>query len=201
MFDGPLRLVKERLLAPVVRFPLNRISPNGYTWAAFAVGLGAGGAAWGGKYSLALGLWGVNRLLDGLDGTVARVTHRQTDFGAWLDIVLDHVVYAAIPLGIALAIDQSETYLALALLLGSFYINAASWMYLAGLLERRLVDSDARLTRLAMPVGLIEGAETIVFYTLFLLFPAQARPLFQVMAAGVLLTALQRLLWTWRRLE
>jgi hypothetical protein len=51
-----------------------------------------------------------------------------------------------------------------------------------------------------MPSGLIEGAETIIFYTLFLLLPGALVPLFWLMAALVLLTAGQRMVWAAGRL-
>lgn len=36
----------------------------------------------------------------GIDGLVARVSGQQTDFGGYLDILCDFVVYAAIPIGL-----------------------------------------------------------------------------------------------------
>ncbi len=197
MIDKLLRLPKELLLAPLVRGPLRAIHPTSVTVMAAVVGVAAAGAAWRSAFVLAIGLWAVNRVLDGLDGTLARITGRQSDLGAYLDIVLDHVVYVAVPLGLALALDTSVGYLALALMLSSFYINAASWMYLAALLEKRNAGAAARgeLTTVTMPSGLVEGAETIVIFTLFLLFPGAIVPLFWLMAALVLLTAGQRVVW------
>ncbi len=203
MFDRRLRISKDRLLAPLIRFPLDRLHPNVLTLLAFGFGIAAAVAAWRGRFGTALALWGINRLLDGLDGTAARATHRQSDRGGYIDIVLDHVVYAAIPLGIARAINSAAEYQALACMFASFYINAASWMYLAALLEKRAAGAvDQReLTTVTMPGGLIEGVETIVFYTLFLLLPQHTPLLFQIMAGGVVFTALQRLFWAVRVLR
>jgi phosphatidylglycerophosphate synthase len=50
---------------------------------------------------------GLNRLADGLDGTMARLT-RPTDLGAFLDISLDFLFYASIPLAFVLA-DPAAT--------------------------------------------------------------------------------------------
>ncbi len=52
-----------------------------------------------------------------------------------------------------------------------------------------------------MPSGLIEGAETVVFYCLFLLWPGQVVGLFCVFAALVLVTVGQRLVWAARTLR
>lgn len=202
MIDKVLREPKEALLTPLVRGPLRHVHPTAVSVVAAGVGLAAGAAAWQEAYMLALALWGANRVLDGLDGTLARVTGRQSDLGAYLDIVLDHLVAAVIALGLAVAAGTPAAFLALALLLGAFYINGASWMYLAAILEKRSAGAARRgeLTTVTMPSGLIEGAETVLFYTLFLLFPGALVPLFCLMAALVAVTTCQRLIWATRTL-
>ncbi|MBP1468162.1 CDP-alcohol phosphatidyltransferase family protein [Candidatus Chloroploca sp. M-50] len=202
MIDKALREPKESLLGPLVRGPLRRIHPTSVTVVAAIVGVAAAVAAWQGLYVAALILWAVNRILDGLDGTLARLTDQQSDLGAYLDILLDHLVYAAIPIGLALAVNTPAGYLALAALLASFYLNGASWMYLAALLEKRQAGArkQGELTTVTMPGGLIEGAETVVCYTLFLLMPGALVPLFSLMAVLVVITAGQRLIWALRNL-
>jgi phosphatidylglycerophosphate synthase len=49
--------------------------------------------------ALALGLIALNRIMDGLYGAVARLTG-PTDREAFLDIALDFVFYALVPLGL-----------------------------------------------------------------------------------------------------
>src|SRR5262245_28438980 len=111
MLDRHLRAVKDRSLAPVARWLGSGISPVAITWAAFAAGVGSAVAALTGARIVGLSLWIVNRLLDGLDGTHARVHDRVTHFGAYLDIVLDFVVYAAIPIAITARSDaQAMTF-------------------------------------------------------------------------------------------
>ena len=126
-------------------------------------------------------LWIANRLLDGLDGTHARVHGRESQFGAYLDIVLDFVVYAAIPIAIAARQGTQAMAFAGLLLVASFYVNAASWMYLAAILEQRHEGATARgeSTAVTMPPGLIGGAETVGFYVAFFLWPAYQTWLFQ----------------------
>lgn len=51
-----------------------------------------------------------------------------------------------------------------------------------------------------MPNGLIEGAETILFYCLFLLFPTALTFLFWTMSVLVFVTMLQRFVWARRHL-
>jgi len=101
VFDILLRAIKDRLLEPLARLLGPRVAPNAVTLLACLVGLACAAAAWQQSYGVALALWAANRLLDGLDGTLARVHERQTDFGGYLDILLDFVVYAAVPTGLA----------------------------------------------------------------------------------------------------
>lgn len=197
MIDQLLRRPKERLLVPLALGPLRAVSPTALTLVAFAIGVGAALAAWQRVYPAALALWLANRALDGLDGTVARAHGKQSDFGGYLDIVLDTVIYAAVPLGIALGLDTRAGYLWSALLIASFYINGAAWLYQSALLEKRRQGAAARgeLTTVTIPTGLMEGTETIVFYCGFLLLPGAFPWLCGAMAALVALTTGQRLWW------
>jgi phosphatidylglycerophosphate synthase len=203
MFDQLLRPLKDLLLGPVARALGPRVPPAAITGLAFAAGLSCAVAVLESHLRVALALWLVNRLLDGLDGMHARVHVRVSHFGAYLDVVLDFVVYAAIP--VAFVVAEREYVLALAgvFLLASFYVNAASWMYLAALLEARLEGAAARgeTTSTTMPPGIVGGTETIVFYVLFFLMPSRLAMLFTLMAALVLANVAVRLHWANRRLR
>ena len=166
------------------------------------LGLVSAGFALRGAYNIALACWVANRLLDGLDGVQSRVHHRQSDFGGYLDIVLDHVVYAAIPLGLLLSAPTVGLGIATAFMLSSFYTNAASWMYLAAILERRGMGASARgeLTTITMPRAIIAGTETMVLFTMFFLLPGYLTELFVVMGALVCVNVVQRLVWAYRAL-
>lgn len=203
MIDKVLRVPKECILAPLAQRLHQSVHPTAITIVGCGIGLVAAVAVWHQLYVTGLVLWVVNRILDGLDGTVARLQNRQSDLGAYLDVVLDHIVYAAIPLALALSINTVEIYLYLAFLLCSFYINGASWMYLSALLEKRKqgAEKHREQTTVRIPGGLIEGAETIVFFCLFLLLPEAAGPLFILMALFVLVTIVQRVLWAMHNLR
>jgi phosphatidylglycerophosphate synthase len=205
VFDHLLRLLKDRLLAPVARAMGPGVSPTLVTLLGCLVGLGAAAAAAAGRFGLALALWALNRTLDGLDGTLARVHDRQTDFGGYLDILLDFLVYAVVPIGLTYgARSHAAPWLPFAglALLASYSVNAASWMYLSALLERRQAGTAARseLTSVTMPPGLVAGTETVVLYTLFLLFPGWLAELFTLMAVLVTVTIVQRVAWARRHL-
>lgn len=200
MFDDALRAFKDRLLWPFAATVGTRISPNAVTLAAFVVGMVAAVLAGRGQYGAALGAWLLNRILDGIDGTLARATEQQSDFGGYLDIVLDFAVYAAVPIGLVVATPDRLTALLGATLLGAFFVNGASWMYLSAILERRGEGAAAHgeRTTIRMPAGVIAGTETVVLYSLFLIVPAKLPLLFTLMIAGVAITIGQRLIWARR---
>jgi phosphatidylglycerophosphate synthase len=192
VLDGLLRPVKDRVLAPVVSRAARHINPFLVTWLAFLSGLGSALFAYFGSVPWSLGLWLLGRVLDGLDGALAREAGTQSDFGGYLDIVLDIVVYTAIPLALAFGPGGPDAVGAAAVLMGVFYINIGSWMYLSALLEKRMAAGIGP-TSVVMPTGLVEGSETVFFYSVFLLLPALAPELFLAMASLTLFTAIQRI--------
>lgn len=200
MFDEYFRRWKERLLAPVARVLGGRIAPNTLTLLAALTGVLCSVAAWRGRHGVALALWWLNRALDGLDGTHARVHGRQSAFGAYLDIVLDFVVYAAVPIALAERAGDAATLTAALVMLAAYYVNAASWMFLAAILEQRQQGAAARgeLTTVTMPPGLVAGTETVVVYSLFLLAPAHLTGLFAGFSLLVAVGVALRLHWAWR---
>lgn len=200
MFDELLRRLKDRLLAPVARAIGPLVPPNVLSLVAFVFGLLAAYNAWQGRNGIALVCWAVNRAFDGLDGTHARVHGKQTDFGGYLDIVLDFIVYASIPA--ALVAADSALATPGVFLLSTFFVNAASQMYLAAILERRQLGAAARgeLTTITMPPGIVAGAETVVFMACFIAFPAWRAVLFLTMGALVCCNIVQRLWWARREI-
>ncbi|MEX1020333.1 MAG: CDP-alcohol phosphatidyltransferase family protein [Litorilinea sp.] len=200
MRDAALRSQKDRLMTPFARRAFVRVHPNLISVVAMAVGLAAAWAVTQELYWLGLGLWWGNRILDGLDGLVARLHHKQSDFGGYLDLLLDFVVYLAVPVAFVLAQPTGVHLWALVALVGSYVLNTISWTVLAAILEKRQLQSSARATTIEMPVGIVEGAETIVLYTVFFLIPWAVGILFWLMAALVMATVVQRVIWAYRHL-
>ena len=200
MFDDVLRRLKDRLLAPVAHLLGAHVAPNMVTVIAFVVGMAAACAAARSLTGWSVGLWLANRVLDGFDGTQARVHEMQSDFGGYLDILLDFIVYAAIPL--ALSVANPTLAFAGAVLQATFFVNAASWMYLAAVLERRQAGAatTGELTTVTMPPGVVAGTETIILFTLMLAWPAARSTLFWTMSALVGVNVVQRLWWARRHL-
>jgi phosphatidylglycerophosphate synthase len=164
LIDPPL----DRLSAPLAAHGL---SANAVTIAGFVIGLGAALAIAERAYMLGLGLLLLNRLFDGLDGAVAR--HRGlTDLGGFLDIVLDFLIYSAVPFAFALA-DPHANALPAAFLIFSFVGTGSSFLAFAIMAAKRGIASDLRGRKsLYYLGGLTEGAETIGALVLACLWPA-----------------------------
>lgn len=206
MFDTTLRRVKDRLGEPLAA-RLKGLSPNAVSLSAFITGMFTAWLAARGSFLWAFAFWLLSRALDGLDGLLARVHQKESDFGGYLDILLDFAVYAAVPVSIVLYEPTLDRYFALAFLLATFYINGASWMYLAAILEKRSARfigdpaAPSQMTSVVMPPGLVGATETILAYCAFLLWANQALFLFLLFGALVLVTTLQRLAWAWRNIR
>lgn len=202
MQDKKLRSFKDKVMNRLIGRWAENINPDNISWIAFTAGLACAGAVISGAYRSGLSLWILNRVLDGLDGYVARRYNKQSDRGAYLDIITDFAVYAAIPLAFAWRIDTIMLWRSTALLLGIFYINTASWMYLSILIEKRKKEMDnSVLTSVEMPSGIVEGAETIILYSLFFTLPAYLIWIFLIMSFLTFLTVIQRLFIAFRYLS
>lgn len=173
------------------------IGADAVTLAGFALGGAAATLIALGWPLAGLALLLASRLADGLDGAVARLG-QPTDRGAFLDITLDFVFYASIPLAFALA-DPAANALAAALLLAAFVGTASSFLAFAVLAERRGLASLAYPHKgLYYLGGLTEGVETLAFFAAMCLWPGAFAPLALVFAALCGLTLLARLAAGWR---
>ena len=144
----------------------------------------------------ALGLFAINRLLDGLDGAVARAS-RRTDRGGFLDIVFDFAVYGAVPLAFALR-DPGAFATPAAVLLLSFYVNGATFLAFAAVAAKRGIESSARgVKSIYFSAGLMEGTETILFFAAMMLVPVWFPILAFAFAGLTFMSALARVMLAW----
>ncbi len=198
MIDHTLRASKAFVLIPLAS-RLAWIHPIAITLLAFGMGLLTVASIVLNQFHLTWIFWLLNRVLDGLDGEVARRFGKQTDFGGYIDILCDMAIYALIPIALVFANPSAIDWLCAALLLATFYINAASWMFLSAVLKKR--TSQKTHTSIVMPTGIIEGTETIIFYVAFMLLPSAFVGLSLVMSILVIATIAQRIMWAWRNIS
>lgn len=191
MFDAKLR--------PLIDPPLNAagrwlagvgIGANAITLAGVVLAMAAGGAIAGGHGLIGLALVLANRLLDGLDGAIARAT-RQSDFGGYLDIVADFAFYVAVPVGFGLAAPVNQ--LPALVLVAAFTLTGISFLSFAVIAAKRGLDTEAHGKKsFFYSTGLAEGAETIIAFVLMCLLPQHFMIIAYGYAALCVLTVLQR---------
>ena len=166
----------------------------------FAIGMAAAGAIAAQQYLAGLALLLLSRLLDGLDGAVARAT-RPTDRGGFLDITLDFLFYAAIPLAFAIA-DPTANALPAAVLLASFIGTGSSFLAFAAIAEKRgLTDTALPGKSFYFLGGLTEATETIAAFAAMCLWPQWFAPIAYGFAALCGVTIALRIGWGWQRLR
>ena len=129
-----------------------------------AAAIGLGHIGWG------LALIIANRLLDGLDGAVARV-RGPSDLGGYFDIVADFAFYVSIPMGFGV-LSAANTLPAL-VLVASFVLTGVSFLAFAVIAGKRGAETQAHGKKsFFYSTGLAEGAETIAVFIAMCLWPA-----------------------------
>ncbi len=146
-----------------------RIKPNDITIAGFAIGIIAVPLIALQYYKLAFAFVLVNRLMDGLDGALARqssVTHA----GGYLDIVLDFIFYSSVVFGFALAQPDNAIYSAF--LIFSFIGTGTTFLAFAIFAQKLGLHSNHQGEKsFYYLAGLAEGFETILALGLMCLLP------------------------------
>lgn len=198
------------MLDPILRRwmdpPLNRagawlaergVSANAASLTGLAVGLLAVPLLAVGRYEVALLVVLLNRLIDGLDGPIAR-KRGGSPFGGYLDIMCDMAFYAAVPIGFALASPGNAVWAAV--LLASFVCTAASFLGRAVVAAQRGEPDDGSRGRKSFfhAAGIVEGTETIIAFALFCLLPGSFPWLAGVFALLCFWTAGARVLDAYR---
>ncbi|MFC6286134.1 CDP-alcohol phosphatidyltransferase family protein [Nocardioides sp. GCM10027113] len=212
MLDGVLR--------PVISGPLDRlaalldrrwVSPDGLTVAGLATGLCSAGLAAAQWWAWALVLWLVSRVLDGLDGTLARRRARRrartgrgvaSEAGGFLDITADFLVYGATVVGVAVGVTSAgyAGWAPFVAVLLAYYVNGTAFLAFSSIAERtgHRIDDGRSLSFLG---GLAEGTETVAVHSLWLLLPVWAGGIAWVWAVVVGISALQRMVGGYRTLR
>ena len=190
-----LKPVLQRLAHGLVRLG---VGADALSFIGFALGMAAALTIALQHFMAGLVLLLLSRLMDGLDGAVARLT-TPTDRGGFLDITLDFLFYAAIPLAFAVA-DPAHNALPAAVLLASFMGTGSSFLAFA------IVAAKRELTSTEFPDksfyflgGLTEATETIAAFVAMCLWPQWFAPIAYGFAALCAITTALRVAWGWQR--
>jgi phosphatidylglycerophosphate synthase len=172
----------------------NTITIVGFLIGAFAMFLIAVHA-----YSAGLVAIILSRICDALDGAVARQT-QATDAGGFLDIALDFVFYASIPLAFAIA-EPGSNALAAAVLLFAFVGTTSSFLAFAALAAKRnLVSLDYPDKSFYFLGGLTEATETLAFFAAMCIWPQYFAVLAYTFATLCAITTVTRIGWGFKAL-
>ncbi len=174
------------------------VGADAISFTGLAIGIAAAGAIALQHYLPGLALLLLSRLLDGLDGAVARAT-QPTDRGGFLDITLDFLFYAAIPLAFALA-DPAANALPAAVLLASFIGTGSSFLAFAIVAEKQKLQSVALPDKSFYFLGgLTEATETIAAFAAMCLWPLWFPQIAYGFAVLCGITTVLRIGWGWQR--
>lgn len=141
-----------------------------------------------------------SRLLDALDGAVARLT-RATDAGGFLDISLDFVFYASIPLAFAIS-DPARNALPAAVLLAAFIGTGSSFLAFAVIAAKRGMSNLATPNKSFYFLGgLTEASETLLCFMAMCVWPGLFIELAYGFAALCAITTVTRIWWGWKAFQ
>jgi phosphatidylglycerophosphate synthase len=136
-----------------------------------------------------------NRLADGLDGAIAR-NSILTDFGGFLDIVCDFIVYASIIFVIGLV--NPHNILCASFLIFSFIGPMVSFLCYAIIASKRKITSSIRGKKSFYYLGgICEGTETAVTLILSCLMPQYFNKISIVFGILCWFTTLGRIYAAW----
>lgn len=193
-------LIKPFIDSIAARLVRAGISANKLSFTGFGIGITAAILIANGAYIPGAMAIIFSRLCDGLDGAVARL-QSPTDRGGFLDITLDFLFYASIPLAFALA-NPTRNALAAAVLLAAFMGTASSFLAFAVIAAKRSMSSTAYPDKSFYFLGgLTEATETLTLFVAMCIWPQHFSSLAYGFAALCVVTIVTRLWWGWKALS
>ena len=198
MFDRSIQRLTQKPLSILGKFLLKIFKPNQITIIGFFFGIVMCFLIFIHSYFLAILFLFLNRLCDGLDGVMARQTS-PSPLGAYLDVILDFIIYAAFVLVFSL---QNEINLLTGVFLLFSYICTGTTFLTQAIIQPQLDYSqqdhddvkDEIPKSFIYASGLIEGSETIFFMFICLILPKAFPILGFLFGILCLITAIARVI-------
>jgi len=197
MFDRSIQRLIQKPLSFLGKFLLKILQPNQITFIGFFFGILMCFLIFIHSYFLAILFLFLNRLCDGLDGVMARQTS-PSPLGAYLDIILDFIIYAAFVLVFSL---ENEINLLTGVFLLFTYICTGTTFLTQAIIQPQLDYSQQQDNvegeipkSFIYASGLIEGTETIFFMFLCLIMPKAFPILGFLFSVLCLITAIARVI-------
>lgn len=194
MLDAKVTPFIKPLLKPLIKALDSRgISPNQVTLAGFFIGILAVPFIILNWWNVALGCIILNRVFDGIDGELARFQKSSSSAGGYLDICLDFLFYASIPLAFGIA-NPEEWGIPAMVLLATFIGTGSSFLAFAIAAEKFQIDRPQFANKSFYYMqGLTEGTETILVFLAFCIWPDYFAPIAYVFAAACAVTVITRI--------
>ncbi|WP_032096546.1 MULTISPECIES: CDP-alcohol phosphatidyltransferase family protein [unclassified Alteromonas] len=194
MLDAKVTPFIKPLLRPiVVELDKRGITPNHVTLAGFIVGLIAVPLIILNWWLGALGFIILNRVCDGIDGELARYQKSSSSAGGYLDICLDFLFYASVPLAFGIA-NPSEWGIPAVVLLATFIGTGSSFLAFAVAAEKFNIDRPQFANKSFYYMqGLTEGTETIAVFLAFCIWPNHFPIMAYCFAAACFVTIVTRI--------
>jgi phosphatidylglycerophosphate synthase len=199
MFDRQLLALTRPLVNLAAKQAIRlRVKPEPITFTGFGLGLFSAFVIAMGYPSIALFFLLSCRFCDGLDGAVARLTNTQSNRGAFLDIALDFIFYASVPLAFAV-LNPAQNAIAASVLLFAFVGTGTSFLAYAIMAEKQgLKSTDYPSKSFYYLGGLTEGAETIAAFMAMCLWPDWFPVIAYVYASLCIITTATRIYAGWQ---
>jgi len=188
LIDPPLDIIGKRVAA-------YGITANIITIIGFVLGLIALVLISFKQYNAAIFFICLNRLFDGIDGAVARHS-KLTDFGGFLDIVCDFIIYSGVVFAFALGHPNSHLYAAF--LIFSFIGPISSFLAYATIAAKKQISSTRRGKKSFYYLGgICEGTETTIVLLLFCIIPEYFNVICLIYGVMCWLTTVGRVYSAW----
>ncbi len=185
MIDSKLRKkVQPAFDQAAMLLQKTRITPNQLTVFAFITGIIAGGAIGFNFYLVGVILLWLSGLFDVLDGTLARIQQKSSKIGAYMDLIFDRLVEAAVILGFyCSAPEHTMAYL--------IFFVGAMFNFTTFLVAGVLFNNNGNKS-MHYDIGIVERTETFIFFTLMILFRVYIFPILMIFNAIMILTGCLR---------
>ena len=193
MLDKKINLFFKPILIKIAYILIKYdFRPNQITLAGFILGIFCFIFLSFGMIYIALIFFLLNRIFDGIDGTLARLK-KPSDLGGFYDIISDFFIYALLPFGFILF--DKNNFLSMSLLLTSFIGTCSTFLTTAWIFEKKKIQTT-QLSKKSFyySEGLIEGTETIFLFTLMFIFYEVASFIAWIFATLCFVTALLRVI-------
>lgn len=187
MIDSRLRAGVQPAFDSIGKiFVYYKINPHAITLTAFIVGLSAGAGVAAGRPVLGIACLWLSGFFDVLDGTVARLTSNSSNAGAYIDLISDRLVEAAVILGFAWFLPNN--YYAYLLFFVAVIFNFSTFLAAGALFKNSSTKS------MHYDVGLAERTETFIVFSLMALFTDYSFHILMTFNALIFITGIIRFL-------